>query len=152
MDAKDVLTKMQETWSDLLSQYYDHVATSYAQHIAKEYNLDETNVIKVVEEHKDKIIQNAPGLKLPTTSAQKEHKVSQKHVYESTSKYGNLSRKELIELSNSRSLPTKRKNQDMVDALDKYDLNIPSNEEVVSDDTSKSSNIINELVPEVVED
>ena len=138
MDASQVLTALNSTWTSLLDNYYDHIADEYLSWMSSEYNIP----IDVLKEKslpvKEKVISDA-SLKFNNKESsikKKKQSVSsikmeakkaevQKSIEQDPSNiYLHMTRKELVDTCREKGLPIKRKNQDMVDALKSSDQNI----------------------------
>jgi hypothetical protein len=132
MNASQVLNAMNERWSELLDKYYDHVADEYIKHISKEYDMDYEELLSKAKELKSEIMKNAKEImecpkaseikkKQPSKTAIKAAEKAAKKENEFKNAYSDLTRSQIIEKCKECSLPVKRKNQDMIDALLKYD-------------------------------
>ena len=130
MDASQVMASMNNTWTDLIDKYYDHIADEYIQWMAKEYNLSIDELKKKAEPVKERILAGAQdaitasascGIKKkpPSMSSIKAaaSKANTEASENGSSIYAKMSRKELIDKSKEHSLPVKRKNLDMINAL-----------------------------------
>ena len=141
MDASQVISALNTTWTSLLDNYYDHIADEYLAWMSKEYNIP----IDVLQEKslpvKEKILadaaskfnnketnikkkkQSMSSLKLEAKKAEVQKSIEQ----DPSNRYLHMTRKVLVEVSREKGLPVKRKNQDMIDALKNIDNNLPEN-------------------------
>ena len=127
-NAQEVLSQLTNTWSSMLDKFYDSVADEYLAWMAKEYNIDLKTLKEKALPLKEKLLSKATDAVSAVKTTKKAVVVSAKDTDDS--KYGKMSRKELIELCKSKSLPVKRKNQDMIDLLKKQE---ETNSEMESD-------------------
>lgn len=131
-NAQEVLAQLTNTWSSMLDKFYDSVADEYLQWMAKEYKMDIKSLREKAGPLKAKLLAKA-------TESVNAVKTTKKPVTKAKiadeSKYGTMPRKELVELCKSRNLPVKRKNQDMIDQLKKYDEDHEEKEESEDSDT-----------------
>jgi hypothetical protein len=102
----------------MLDKFYDSVADEYLVWMAKEYNVDLKQLKEKAQPLKAKLLSKATDA---VSAVKTTKKAVPKSKVEDDSKYGSITRKELIELCKSRSIPVKRKNQDMADLLKAYD-------------------------------
>ena len=117
-NAQEVLAQLTNTWSNMLDKFYDSVADEYLQWMAKEYKMNIKELREKAAPLKQKLLAKATEAVSAVKTTKKKTVVNKEF---DNSKYGSMSRKELIELSKERSLAVKRKNQDMIDQLKKYD-------------------------------
>jgi hypothetical protein len=117
-NAQEVLSQLTNTWSSMLDKFYDSVADEYLLWMSKEYKIDLKTLKEKAAPLKTKLLSKATE---SVSSVKTTKKPVAKTKVLDTSKYGNMSRKELIEHCKNRSLPVKRKNQDMIDLLKTYD-------------------------------
>ena len=123
MDATQVMKAMNEQWMCMMDNYYDHVCGNYLEFLSKEYNLDLDELKEKVAPLKEKILATAtatgesPGT-CNTTKTKAQKTTASGGPSGVGGKYSGMPRKQLVELCKANSLPVKRKNQDMVDALD----------------------------------
>ena len=132
-NAQEVLAQLTTTWSSMLDKFYDSVSDEYIKWMAKEYNMEIKALREKAAPLKAKLLSKAAEA-VNAVKTTKKQNVKVKVV--DTSKYGTLSRKELMELCKNRSLPIKRKNQDMIDQLKTYDEN---NEEKPKENSENES-------------
>ena len=118
MDATEVLQQLNATWSSMLDKFYDSVEDEMISWISKEHNIPITTLRAKAAPLKEKLLSKATEA---VNSVKSTKKAEMKPKTKDGSKYGKMIRKELVELSKERNLPVKRKNQDMIDALKKYD-------------------------------
>lgn len=134
-NAQEVLLQLNNTWSAMLDKFYDSVSDEYLKWMANEYNMDLKALREKAEPLKTKLLSKA-------TEAVSAVKTTKKQIVKSKviddSKYGTMSRKELIDLCKSRSLAVKRKNQDMIDQLKKYDDENASESESTEENSQDS--------------
>lgn len=132
MDASQIIANMNVRWSEMLNQYYDHVAESFLKHMAEEYELDYQELLKKSIEVKEEIINMATdklnnnrdtGIKKkkPSMAAMKAAKKVHEDSLREKNKFSDSSRDELISKCKEYKLPVRRKNQDMIDALLTYE-------------------------------
>ena len=152
MDASQIVNNMNTRWNELLSNYYDHVATTFLKQVSEEYELNYEVLLAKSVEVKDEILNSAAQKvqssesskvkkKKPSMSALKNAKKAEIDAKREKNTYSDFSRTQLIEKCRERKLPVKRKNQDMVDCLldfdkahgEKSDDNISSAENSDSD-------------------
>lgn len=124
MDATQVLSQMNATWSSMLDKYYDHVAEEHLKDISEKFNIPledlqaKTNGLK--EQIMEKLITkidpiNNEKTKVPKAKSSKAKKDEDKNELEK------MGRKELQEMCKNRGIPTKRKNLDMINSIKEYD-------------------------------
>ena len=133
-NAQEVLAQLTNTWSSMLDKFYDSVADEYLQWMAKEYKMDIKSLREKAGPLKAKLLAKATE---SVTAVKTTKKPVTKAKIADESKYGSMPRKELVELCKSRNLPVKRKNQDMIDQLKKYDEDHEEKEE--SEDSENES-------------
>lgn len=132
MDATQIVTNMNDRWNELLSNYYDHVATTFLKQISEEYELNYDDLLQKSTEVKEEIINSATQKvqtadvnnvkkKKPSMSALKNARKADIDAKREKNIYSDFTRTQLIEKCRERKLPVKRKNQDMVDKLLEYD-------------------------------
>ena len=155
MDATQVLSQLTSTWSDLLDQYYDHVAAEHLKSISKEYNIpledlhSKTNGLKEQIMHTLTKCMDPPKAKTadkPVEIVEKE-KVKQKKNKAESGTLESMGRKELQELCKQKGIPTKRKNSDMVDSIKEFDA---KQQEKTADIMSKMKEEVEEKVEEKI--
>lgn len=116
-NAQEVISQLTNTWTSMLDKFYDSVAEEYLLWMSKEYKID----IKILREKaaplKEKLLNKATH----SISSVKTTKKPINVKIQDPSKYGAMDRKQLIGFCKERQLPIKRKNQDMIDALKKFD-------------------------------
>ena len=117
-NAQEVLTQLNNTWTSMLDKFYDSVADEYLQWMAKEYKMDLKTLREKAAPLKEKLLSKAAE-SVAAVKTTKKPEIKTKVTDES--KYGSMPRKTLVELCKTRSLPVKRKNQDMIEQLKKYD-------------------------------
>jgi hypothetical protein len=117
-NAQEVLSQLTNTWSSMLDKFYDSVADEYLLWMSKEYKIDLKTLKEKAAPLKTKLLSKATE---SVSSVKTTKKAVTKTKVLDASKYGNMSRKELVEHCKERSLPVKRKNQDMIDLLKTYD-------------------------------
>ena len=133
MDATQIVTNMNDRWNELLSNYYDHVASTFLKQISEEYELNYDDLLKKSTEVKEEIINSATQKvqtadvnnvkkKKPSMSALKNARKADIDAKREKNIYSDFTRTELIEKCREQKLPVKRKNQDMVDNLLEYDV------------------------------
>jgi len=124
---------MNDRWNELLSNYYDHVASTFLKQISEEYELNYDDLLKKSTEVKEEIINSATQKvqtadvnnvkkKKPSMSALKNARKADIDAKREKNIYSDFTRTELIEKCREQKLPVKRKNQDMVDNLLEYDV------------------------------
>ena len=118
MDATEVLQQLNATWSTMLDKFYDSVEEEMILWISKEHKIPIATLRAKAAPLKEKLLSKATEA---VNSVKSTKKAEIKSKMSDSSKYGKMLRKELIELSKERNLQVKRKNQDMIDALKKYD-------------------------------
>ena len=131
MDAAQVIATMNTTWATLIDKYYDHIADEYIAWMSREYNVPVDELRAKAEPVKAKILAsaeqnvNAMTVKKKPKSLSSIRAAASKANTEASengnSVYAKMSRKELIDTCKSRSLPVKRKNLDMINALVEFD-------------------------------
>ena len=120
MDATNVLTQLTNTWSKCLDQYYDHVAENHMKAISEKYNIPIEDLMIKSKDLKEDIMKKLTNC-IPTKAETKPVKNSEKKINENTN-IESLGRKELQTMCKDRGIPTKRKNADMVLAIQDFDL------------------------------
>ena len=145
-NAHDVLQQLTNTWSSMLDKFYDSVADEYIKWMAKEYNMDIKELREKAIPLKAKLLSKATDA-VSVVKTTKKQNLQQKVV--DTSKYGSMSRKELIELCKLNNIPVKRKNQDMIDKLKLLEENKSEHLLAKEEDDNTSSDQEPEL-PKVV--
>lgn len=146
MDATQIVTNMNDRWNELLSNYYDHVATTFLKQISEEYELNYDDLLQKSTEVKEEIINSATQKvqtadvnnvkkKKPSMSALKNARKADIDAKREKNIYSDFTRTQLIEKCRERKLPVKRKNQDMVDKLLEYDM---KNKEEEEEDTASN--------------
>ena len=146
MDASQIVSNMNTRWNELLSNYYDHVATTFLKQVSEEYELNYEELLKKSADIKEEILHSATqkvntvdavGIKKkkPSMSALKNARKAEVDAQREKNIYSDFSRTQLIEKSRERKLPVKRKNQDMIDNLLDYDRT-----HEVSNDNNSSQN------------
>ena len=146
MDATQIVTNMNDRWNELLSNYYDHVATTFLKQISEEYELNYDDLLQKSTEVKEEIINSATQKvqtadvnnvkkKKPSMSALKNARKADIDAKREMNIYSDFTRTQLIEKCRERKLPVKRKNQDMVDKLLEYDM---KNKEEEEEDTASN--------------
>ena len=134
MDATQIVNNMNDRWKELLSNYYDHVATTFLKQISEEYELNYEDLLQKSAEVKEEILNSATQnvqsteeknvkKKKPSVSALKNARKAEIDANREKNIYSDFNRTQLIEKCKERKLPVKRKNQDMVDNLLEYDIN-----------------------------
>lgn len=124
-NAEEVLTQLTNTWSSMLDKFYDSVSDEYIKWMAKEYEMDLKTLREKAAPLKAKLLSKATEAVSVVKTTKKQ---TGKTKVVDSSKYGTMSRKELVELCKTHSLPVKRKNQDMIDQLKKIDEDEKSDE------------------------
>ena len=119
MDALAVTKALNETWSNVIEDYYDTIATNYIEFLSKEYEIPINELKEKIAPLKNKLINNASMFSESTEKSRtkKEERKTTIKIPGTINKYSSKSRKELVEMCKSRKLPVKRKNQDMIDSL-----------------------------------
>ena len=146
MDATQIVTNMNDRWNELLSNYYDHVASTFLKQISEEYELNYDELLQKSTEVKEEIINSATQKvqttdvnnvkkKKPSMSALKSARKADIDSKREKNIYSDFTRTQLIEKCRERKLPVKRKNQDMVDKLLEYDM---KNKEEEEEDTASN--------------
>ena len=127
MDATNVLSQLTNTWSNCLDQYYDHVAEEHMKVISEKYDIPMNDLMLKSKELKENIMKKLTNCMSDKKEVNTKKEVNSKK--ESTKKtkskeegLESLGRKELHELCKERNIPTKRKNSDMVSAIQEFDL------------------------------
>lgn len=134
MDASQVIASMNQRWTELLNDYYDHVAEEYMKHISNEYDIDLNELLEKASKLKHDIMKKATEVindnrqtelkkKQPSKAAIKAAEKAAKKETEEKNTYSDYTRSQLIDKCREYKLPVKRKNQDMIDALLEYDKN-----------------------------
>ena len=129
MDALAVMNTMAETWVELLEQYYDNISDAHVNHIGDKFSLDKAELSASVSELKTTILNGAKEKFLAANSIAPETKQSKPKTIKKPAstenidngKYNTMNRGDIAELCKARGLPVRRKNQDMIDSLKKYD-------------------------------
>lgn len=124
MDATQVLSQLTSTWTGLLDQYYDHVASEHLKNISKEYNIPIEELQTKTLGLKEQIMKSlSKCMEQPTEEKKEQPKKAApaKKEEKKTGELDKLGRKELQELCKQKGIPTKRKNSDMVNAIREYD-------------------------------
>ena len=132
MDASQIINNMNDRWNELLSNYYDHVATNFLKQVSDEYDLKYEDLLTKSVEVKNEILNSAIQntqlsdsskikKKKPSMSAMKNAKKAEIDAKRERNTYTDFTRTQLIEKCRERKLPVKRKNQDMVDSLLDFD-------------------------------
>ena len=117
-NAQEVILQLTNTWTSMLDKFYDSVADEYLSWMAKEYNIELKSLKEKAAPLKTKLLSKATDAVSAVKTTKKQET---KHKMVDNSRYGSMTRKELVELCKSRTLPVKRKNQDMIDSLKNYD-------------------------------
>lgn len=115
MDASQVVKAMNDMWGDMMDKYYDHVSKTYVEFLAKEYSMDAGELLEKIAPLKAKILAKAKAV---ATGGQQTAPRNAPVPAATGGKYSSMPRKQLVELCKANSLPVKRKNQDMIDALE----------------------------------
>ena len=128
MDASQIISNMNERWTEMLGLYYDHVSESFLKHMAEEFDLNLDELIEKSKEVKEEIVNMATtsmsnlqdaGIKKkkPSMAAMKAAKKAHDDSLREKNKYSDSTRDELISQCKEYKLPVRRKNQDMIEAL-----------------------------------
>ena len=144
-NAQEVLAQLNNTWSSMLDKFYDSVADEYLSWMAKEYNVELKTLKEKALPLKAKLLAKATD-SMHVVKTTKKPTVKPK--VNDSSKYGTLSRKELVELCKERSIPVKRKNQDMIDLLKKSD-DENENEQIQEPESVQENNDNSDVEPEI---
>jgi len=118
MDASEVLQQLSVTWTSMLDKFYDSIEDEMITWISKEHKIPIATLRAKAAPLKEKLLSKATE---SVNNIKTTKKADLRSKISDSSKYGKMLRKELIELSKERNLPVKRKNQDMINALKKYD-------------------------------
>jgi hypothetical protein len=137
MDANQIIANMNERWSDYLGNFYDHVTESFLKNMAEEYKLDyealrlksieaKNDIINMVTKDMSSTTSNGIKKKNPTKASLKAAAKAVVDANREKNKFTDYTREELIQKCKEYKLPTRRKNQDMIDELlsheDKNDI------------------------------
>lgn len=115
MDASQVVKAMNDVWGDMMDKYYDHVSRTYVEFLAREYGMDAGELLEKIAPLKAKILARA---KAAAAGGQPPAARGATVPAAAGGKYSGMPRKQLVELCRANGLPVKRKNQDMIDALE----------------------------------
>ena len=119
MNASQVISELNNTWTSLLSQYYDKVANEHLKCIAETYNLPISDLQNKSQHLKSEILSQLTKC-VDTAQTKTNENINQKPHEKD---YNKMSRKELQEECKKRGIATKRKNADMVTSISEFDLN-----------------------------
>ena len=144
-NAQEVLAQLTNTWSSMLDKFYDSVSDEYIKWMAKEYEMDLKTLREKAAPLKAKLLSKATEA---VSAVKTTRKQAGKAKIVDSSKYGTMSRKEIVELCKTHGLPVKRKNQDMIDQLKKIDENEAAKSLDVHQTSDESSDVEPELEPE----
>ena len=136
MDVQQIITQLTNHWTTLMDQYYDNVSNEYLQTISEKYNIPINDLKNETSGLKDIIMKKITNCMDPPNQEteqknEPEKKEKKTKSKKDTSLLENMSRKQLQEICKEKGIPTKRKNADMIEAINEFNkVNLEKDPEV----------------------
>ena len=129
MNATQIITDLNKTWETSLNIYYDQIASEHVKVFSETYNIPIENVQEKVAQIKSNILQSLFQPAAGSAAKQKQATIAS----------DTMSRKELQALCKEYNIPTRRKNMDMVNALNNL-----TTDEVVFEKPKQTDEVVDE--------